>query len=206
MGKIALLVSREEMLCQAHNLLQEKAYDIGVMRVITTGEAVSEARRSVAQGAAIIIARGLQASLIKQYTDIPVAEIMITAQEMALLVVRAKQILKKKNPVIGVIGFENMFCNMSYFDMIYEIDLRTYFAGKGSELEAAAEQAVADGVDLMIGGDTAVEVAGRHGIPSLFLSITEDSMRNAFEMAERMAFAMGAEKRNAAQMETLERV
>lgn len=203
MGKIALLVSREEMLYQAHNLLQEKAYDVGIMRVIKTGEAVSEARRSVAEGAAIIIARGLQASLIKQYTNIPVAEIMLTAQEMALLVVRAKQILKKKNPVIGVIGFENMFCDMSYFDTIYEIDLRTYFAEKGSELEAAAEQAVADGVDLMIGGDTVVEVAGRHKIPSLFLSITEDSMRNAFEMAERMAFAMRAEKRNAAQMETL---
>lgn len=203
MGKIALLVSREEMLYQAHNLLQEKAYDIGVMRVIKTEEAVSEARRSIAQGAAIIIARGLQASLIRQYTDIPVAEIVITAQEMALLVVRAKQIIKKHNPVIGVIGFKNMFCNMSYFDTIYEIDLRTYFAGKGSELEAAAGQAVADGVDLIIGGDTAVEAAGRHGIPSLFLSITEDSMRNAFEMAERMAYAMGAEKRNAAQMETL---
>ena len=203
MGKIALLVSRDEMLYQAHNILQEKPYNIGDMRVIRTEDAVSEARQAHAGGATIIIARGLQASLIKQYTDIPVAEIVITAQEMALLVIRAKQILKKANPVIGVVGFQNMFSDMSYFDMIYEIDLRTYFAGKGSELMAIAGQAVADGVDLIIGGDTAVEVAGRNGIPSLFLSITEDSMRNAFDMAERMDFAMGAEKRNNAQMETL---
>ncbi|MGL5433862.1 MAG: PrpR N-terminal domain-containing protein [Lachnospiraceae bacterium] len=203
MGEIALLVSREEMLYQAHNLLQEKPYDIGIMRVIKTEEAVSQARQSVAQGASIIIARGLQASLIKQYTDIPVAELVITAQEMALLVIRAKQILKKSNPVIGVVGFENMFCNMSYFDTIYEIELRTYFAQKGSELEMVVGQAVEDELDLIIGGDTAVGAAGNAGIPSLFLSITEDSMRNAFDMAERMSFAMGAEKRNAAQMETL---
>ncbi|MEY8352782.1 PrpR N-terminal domain-containing protein [Lachnospiraceae bacterium 54-53] len=203
MGKIALLVSREEMLYQAHNILQEKKYEIGEMRVIKTKDAVSEARQSIAQGASIIIARGLQASLIKQYTDIPVVEIVITAQEMALLVNKAKQILKKENPVIGVVGFQNMFCDMSYFDTIYEIDLRTYFAEKGDWLEDMTKKAVNDGVDLIIGGDTAVGIAGEAGIPSLFLSNTEDSLKNAFSMAESVDYAMGVEKRNAAQIETL---
>ena len=203
MGKIVLLVSREEMLYQAHNILQEKKLEIGEMRVITTGEAVSEARQAIAGGASIIIARGLQASLIKQYTDIPVVEIVITAQEMALLVSRAKQILKKDNPVLGVVGFQNMFCDMSYFDAIYGIDLRTYFAEKGELLENMARNAVRDGVDLIIGGDTAVEIAEEAKIPSLFLSNTEDSMRNALSMAESVDYAMGVEKRNAAQIETL---
>ena len=94
------------------------------MKVIRTEDAVSEARRSIAGGASIIIARGLQASLIKQYTDIP---------------------------VIAVVGFRNMFCDMS----------------------------------------------------SLFLSITEDSLRNAFAMAESMDYAMGTQKRSEAQLETL---
>ncbi len=203
MGKIALLVSREEMIYQAHNILQEKNHEIGEMRVIKTEDAVSEARQSIANGASIIIARGLQASLIKQYTDIPVVEIVITAQEMALLVSRAKQILKKDNPVLGVVGFKNMFCDMSYFDIIYGIEMRTYFADKGDLLEDIARQAVCDEVDLIIGGDTAVGIAGEAGIPSLFLSNTEDSMRNALSMAESVDYAMGVEKRNAAQIETL---
>lgn len=203
MGKIALLVSREEMLYQAHNILQEKKYEIAEMRVIKTKDAVSEARQSIANGASIIIARGLQASLIKQYTDIPVVEIVITAQEMAILVSKAKQILNKENPVIGVVGFHNMFCDMSYFDSIYEIELRTYFAEKGDLLEDMAKLAVSDGVDLIIGGDTAVGEAAAAGIPSLFLSNTEDSLRNAFSMAESVDYAMGVEKRNAAQIETL---
>lgn len=203
MGKIALLVSREEMIYQAHNILQEKKYEIDPMKVIHTRDAVSEARQAVSNGASIIIARGLQASLIKQYTNIPVAEIVITAQEMALLVMRAKQILKKHTPVIAVVGFRNMFCDMSYFDTIYDIDLRTYFADKGENLKQVAMDAVADEVDLIIGGDTAVGVAAAAGVPSLFLSITEDSMRNAFSMAESMNYAMGAQKRNQAQMETL---
>ena len=203
MGKIALLVSREEMIYQAHNILQEKKHEIGEMRVIKTEDTVSEARQSIANGASIIIARGLQASLIKQYTDIPVVEIVITAQEMALLVSKAKQILKKDNPVLGVVGFKNMFCDMSYFDLIYGIEMRTYFAEKGDLLEDMARRAVRDGVDLIIGGDTAVGIAGEAGIPSLFLSNTEDSMRNALSMAESVDYAMGVEKRSAAQIETL---
>lgn len=203
MGKIALLVSHEEMLYQAHNILQEKKYEIGEMRVIRTEDAVSEARRSIAEGASIIIARGLQASLIKQHTDIPVAEIVITAQEMALLIIKAKQILKKDRPVIAVVGFRNMFCDMSYFDIIYGIELRTYYVEKGAQLEDTARQAVQDSVDLMIGGDTAVQAANEAAVPSLFLSITEDSLKNAFSMAVRMDYAMGTQKRSEAHMETL---
>lgn len=203
MGKIALLVSREEMIHQAHNILQGKDFVIEEMRVIQTENAVSEARKSIAGGASIIIARGLQASLIKQYTDIPVVEIVMTAQEMALLVMKAKQIVKKPRPVIAVVGFKNMFCDMTYFDTLYEIELRTYIASQGSELKATAKMAVTDQVDLVIGGDTSVGVATEAGVPSLFLSITEDSLSHACSMAARMDYAMGIEKKNAAQMETL---
>lgn len=203
MGKITLLVSREEMLHQAHNILQEKQYEIHEMRVIDTDSAVTEARRAISGGASIIIARGLQASLIKQYTDIPVVEIVLTAQEMALLVTRARQIIKKPRPAIAVVGFRNMFCDMSYFDELYEINLRTYYVRQGTELTTAVEQAVREGADLIIGGDQAVARATEAGVPSLFLSMTEDSLRQAFVMAERMDYAVSVEKKTAAQIETL---
>lgn len=128
---------------------------------------------------------------------------MATAQEMALLVVKARQIVKKARPIIAVVGFQNMFCDMTYFETIYDIKLRTYFAANGSGLKEKAMEAVEDGADLMIGGDIAVETAKEADIPSLFLSITEDSLRTAFSMAESLDFAMGAEKRSTAQIETL---
>jgi len=158
MGKIALLVPREEMVYQAHNILQEKSYrekhyEISIMKVVRTRNIVTEAREAIAGGASIIIARGLQASMIKQYTDIPVIEIVITAQEMALLIVKARQILKKPNPVIAVVGFRNMFCDMSYFDSIYDIELRTFYAPNNEQLRAYALRAVEEKVDLIIGGE-----------------------------------------------------
>ena len=53
MGKIVLLVPREEMLYLAHNILQEKKYAIAQMRVIQTENTVVEARNSIAAGADI---------------------------------------------------------------------------------------------------------------------------------------------------------
>lgn len=203
MGKIVLLVPREDMIRQAHNILQEKKYRIQEMRVCETKNAVMTARHAIADGASIIIARGLQASLIKKYTDVPVVEIVLTAQEMALLIMRARQIVGKSRPVIAVVGFKNMFCDMSYFDELYGIELRNYFAHEGESLSDLTRAAIESQVDIVIGGDTVVSVAEQYGVPSLFLAMTEDALRNAFSTAETLDYAMYAEKKTAAQMETI---
>lgn len=49
MGKIVLLVAREEMLHQAHNIMQEKKFPIARMRVIRTEDTVMEARREISE-------------------------------------------------------------------------------------------------------------------------------------------------------------
>ena len=54
------------------------------------------------QGAGIIVARGVQAAYIREYTNIPVAEIILTGQEIALMVVAAKKLIpEKKHPQIA---------------------------------------------------------------------------------------------------------
>jgi transcriptional regulator with PAS, ATPase and Fis domain len=203
MGRIVLLVPRDEMLQTAHNIIQEKPYSIAEMRVVRTADTIVEARRAIGEGASIIIARGLQASLIKQYTNTPVVQIKATAQEMAILVMKARQIVKKEIPSIAVIGFENMFSDMSYFPELYKVRVETYFAETDEELTACAHVAAADGADIIIGGDTVVAAANALHLPSLFLTTTEDSLRQAFETAQSMDYAMSVEKKSAAQIETL---
>ncbi len=203
MSEITLFVPREEMLHQAHDILLTENYTIKDMKVVASADAVSEARSALARGTSIIIARGYQASLIKYYTNIPVVEIQLTGQEMGLLITRAKKITKKNRPVIGVVGFNNMFCDMTHFNQIYDIDLRTYFVSNPDELSIAINQAINDNLDIVIGGDNAITAASRAGIPSLFLSSTEDSIREAFKMAENMKYVADIDKRSVAQIETL---
>ncbi len=203
MSEITLFVPREEMLHQAHDILHVENYSIKDMKVIASADAVSEARSALAKGTSIIIARGYQASLIQYYTNIPVVEIKITGQEMGLLITKAKKIIKKSRPVIGVVGFNNMFCDMTHFNQIYDIELRTYLVSNPDELGVAINEAINDNLDIIIGGDNAITAASRAGIPSLFLSSTEDSIREAFKVAENMKYAADIEKRSMAQIETL---
>ncbi len=203
MSEITLFVPKEEMLHQAYNIVNTENYDIKEMKVITSADAVSEARSALTKGTSIIIARGYQASLIKYYTNIPVVEIKLTGQEMGLLITKAKKIVKKNRPVIGVVGFNNMFCDMTHFNQIYNIELRTYLVSTPDELSVAVNGAINDNLDIIIGGENAITAASKAGIPSLFLSSTEDSIREAFKEAENMKYAADIEKRSMAQIETL---
>lgn len=76
------------------------------MKVIKTSDSVYEARKAMEQGAGIIVARGVQAAYIREYTNIPVAEIILTGQEIALMVAAAKNIPEKKHPQIALIGLK----------------------------------------------------------------------------------------------------
>lgn len=203
MSKISLFVPRESMLFQAHNILQEEKYHVDDLYEVKSEDVVKKARECIANGTSIFIARGLHATLIKQYTDATVIDIVVTAQEMALLITRAKKIIKKDRPSIAVIAPKNMLCDMSYFESIYEINLKIYYEESKNELEEATINAYENQVDIIIGGETAVNKATSLGIPSLFLSTTEESLKNAIKIAGNVKHAMESEKKSNAQLETI---
>ncbi|MDL2296222.1 PrpR N-terminal domain-containing protein, partial [Lachnospiraceae bacterium OttesenSCG-928-E19] len=203
MSKIAVLLPREFMLEQAKNIIEEEQMDIEFLKKIKTEDSVYEARKVVEDGAGIIVARGGQAAYIKRYTNIPIAEVVLTGQEMGRLIKRAKLQLDKELPHIAVIGFKNMFGDMSYFEEIFDIKLTTHFVNAMEELVDKVELAKCEGAELLIGGDVVNELASGMGIPSIFIESTEDSIRNALNTACKMSYAAELEKTNVAQFETV---
>lgn len=73
MSKIAVLLPRECMLEQARRVIREEHMDIDMLKVIKTADSVYEARNAVENGAGIIVARGVQASFIKTYLNVPLS-------------------------------------------------------------------------------------------------------------------------------------
>jgi|LFRM01.1.fsa_nt_gb PAS domain S-box-containing protein len=203
MAKMVFFSPLEEITDQARRVMERLDIRDVEIRLVSSSNAVSQARKAAEDGAEIIIARGNHASLIKRYTNIPVVEIVLTAQEMGLVITKAKELLKKENPIIAVIGFSNMFCDMSHFDEIFGIRLRTYLVKYTEELRNAVTQAVRDGVDLIIGGEIVMGYAEDYGIPSLFFTSTEDSIQQALHIAFRVAYASDLEKKNSAELKTL---
>ena len=96
MSKIAVLLPKEYMLEQAKNVIRKKNLSIDILKVIKTSDSVYEARKAMEQGAGIIVARGVQAAYIREYTNIPVAEIILTGQEIGLMVAAARKLVPSR--------------------------------------------------------------------------------------------------------------
>lgn len=204
MSKIAILLPKEYMLEQARNVIREDELDIDILKVIKTSDSVYEARQAVEQGAEVVLARGVQAAFIRQYTNIPVAELTLTGQEIGLMIASAKKkVPDKKCPQIALIGFKNMFSDTTYADELYDIRLKFYDI---TAIEQAAEKvdlAIQEGADVLLGGDTVNALAAQKGIPAQFIDSTEESIRSAIGVAKKMILTAAAEKNFTAQFETV---
>ena len=75
MAKIMVLVPNQEMADYTRQLVVEENIASCEVEVIDTASSVVAARRAIEQGAGVIVARGLQAALIREYTKIPLVEI-----------------------------------------------------------------------------------------------------------------------------------
>ncbi|TCL54137.1 PAS domain S-box-containing protein [Hydrogenispora ethanolica] len=202
MAKIAFMAANQDMLEQAAAIAGNFDMEVEI-KLITSADVVAEANLAVRNGADIVIARGTQAYLVRKYTQIPVVEIVLTGQELALLINEARKLTGKSHPVIGILGVKSMFSNTKPFEEILDLTIREYFVEKGEELEEAARRAWEDKVDILIGGKIAIECAQKWGLPTLFLKSQLDSIADAFRNAERMAYAIELEKTNTAELRTI---
>ena len=203
MANIAVLVPTDEMVGQMKQAATIRNVDIKHIKTVKTIDALQEARNMVSDGVNIIIARGLQAKLIKSGTNVPLVEIRNTSQELAMIVMRAKKIIKKEVPHIAVIGFDSAYGSMKHFEELYNIKLSTYFVDDVDQLHKAVGSAIDDKADIIIGGQKVLESAEHMGIPAIFNDSSEESMLEALFIAERMGYAIDIEKQTSAQIDSL---
>ena len=203
MAKFVFFGSTPKMAEYAQNYIrktQRNDVEIVYLPSSEAGKAASIAKELKAQ---IIIARGTTAAELKRNTELPVIEIVITAQEMGLLIKQAKQLIKKPRPVIAIIGVSKMFCDMRDFNQIFDIEFVTHFVNSSQELEAEVKNAVSKGADLVIGGEIVCNRATSLGIPCLRQPDGSDSIEQAFHVADSVAWAAEMEKKNAVELKAL---
>ena len=203
MAKIAILLPRQTILEYARKVLQEKNLTVPILKVVDNASAVAQAKSAMEAGCQIIIARGLQALMIKAQTNVPVVEMTMSTQEVGLMIQKAKKVLKKEHPIIGIIGFTNMFGNMEYLEEIFEFTLKIYLISSLEEVRDTIHRAINEGVEMVIGGLNVTQTAFEMGFPCLFIETREDSIRYALDIAEKMEEVLDAEHHNNSQLETI---
>ena len=203
MKKILFIGSTENMTEYAKNYIK-KTKRKDTKAVFLPAKNMDYAREYVAASSAqILIARGALASEMKRYTDRSVVEIVITAQELGLLIKQAKDVIKKERPTIAVVGLHKMFCDMRDFDRIFDINLITVFFDNLEALPAGVDEAVSRGAELIIGGNIVCDYAEKYGIPHILQPDGSDSIEQAFRIADSVAWAADMEKKNAVELKAL---
>lgn len=201
MAKTAILLPYPEMCDQVLPLLDRFPHiDPLCVEHIRTDQVESRVAQLEQAGCELIIARGLQAIRIRGCTQIPLIEIQVEAQELAILVKALREQIPKDRPVIALLGFANMFTDTSAFDDLFQVSIRKYFVTEQNELEAAAQTALSEGADALIGGETVCAAAQRLSLPASFLRSSPEGLHRALSLASRTAYAIDLEKRDRAEI------
>ncbi len=203
MSKIAILIPRESIKNQALSVINKRNLTNVEVLVDSTTETVSDARACIENGVEIIIARGIQASLVRNYTKIPVVEIVLTGQEISYLIYKAKRLTKKEKPTVAIIGFKNMFSDISHFDEIFDINLKFYNPESTDQFTDFTEKAIEEGADVLIGGNIVEQVARVNNVPFQYIDSSEESISNALDTAIKMQYMAETIKNHTAEVETI---
>lgn len=203
MSGIAVFLPNEIMCRQAKEVLARRKNHVLVVKATTIDNVVDEARRAIELGANIAVARGHQAGDVKLYTGILTVEMVMTAQELGLLVIKAKEIAGKPFPKIGIFCWKGMLCDTTYFGKLYGVEIAIYYLESGDDWFEKVEQGIAEGIDVLIGGEKCVRYAQQKGFPSVFLSTTGESIELAINQAETLYEMAEMEKHSYAQFSTV---
>ncbi|MDO4750237.1 MAG: PrpR N-terminal domain-containing protein, partial [Eubacteriales bacterium] len=195
MAKLAIILPHDNLASAAALLLQEMHMEhVPIIHFSGNPEEipylVDWAKK---QGAEIILTRGLIATRARRFSNISVVEMRSSAQELGLLIQKAKELIRKKDPVIALVGTANMFSDYSRLGELFGVTLLSYLIPQDnpdpySSLEKLALQAIEDRADLVIGGNTACRTAQENSVPYLFLAATEESLREGLRLARRISY------------------
>lgn len=201
MAKVAMLLPFPEMCETARTLVGHYPY-IRTMCVehLPTHAIAARARELERQGCELIIARGVQARIVKESVKIPLVEMQVTTQELGLVILALKQELGLERPQIGLISTKGVVGDTSQFDELFGVRLRRYSLSHQSQQPEFVVRAIEDGCQAVVGGELVCEQAQMRGLPCRFLRSGRESMSRALDAAARVCYAIDLEKHNSAEM------
>ncbi len=204
MAKCAIFVTTQQRADTAEAVLLELGED-NIPVYITHplrvgGEAMGIVR---SEGIQVIIARGAVATEFRKCTSLPVVDIVLTIQELGMLILEAKSKLRMNHPTIALIAQKNMFGDLSDVDVLFGVKLRTYYVDSLDDMSAATRRAANDGADIAVGGIYVQETCKEIGLPYMSHNGGKASVINALRIAKQISYTIDLQERNNAERSAL---
>lgn len=199
MSLITLLAPDTSMLERARKVLKVQYPDIAIYKGLLS-EGVSLAGQLATAGTDIIITRGGTATAIKTAGIAAViVEIPITGFDIIRCVERAKL----HGKTIGAVSFSSILAGIECLGPILGVDIKLYPIEQEEEAESQVMRAIAQGVDVVVGGFITGKMAQMNNFPFELIDSGAEGMLQAAQEARRIAYARNLEKEKTGQFRAI---
>jgi transcriptional regulator with PAS, ATPase and Fis domain len=150
----------------------------------------------------VIMARGATAYFLREKNYyIPVVEIPLSVNSVASALHEGINRFGKKK--IGVIGSINMVMGVEKLSYILNLEIKTYVYSDNSEIKKYVDQAVRDGVEVVIGGVFTCAYADELGLKTVLIKTGNEEVKYALSEAKRVASLSRKEQEKALRFKTI---
>jgi PAS domain S-box-containing protein len=160
--------------------------------------------KNYASEADVIVSRGGTVLILREAgITTPIVEVQVTGKDLAAALGRARALVSKDRPRIGVISYPNMIQHLQDFMPFLNLDIACYELSTESKAQDVVDEALQDGVDVLLGGVITTRAAARRGAPTVLIESGEAALKYAFDEARRIAYARRLESRRTEELRAI---
>ncbi|MBP2637795.1 MAG: hypothetical protein H6Q72_3702 [Firmicutes bacterium] len=193
MKKIVLFTTDEHKLFELNQIMAEYQEEI----IIETGslvDGVAKTRNLLSHGIEVVLAKGQTAIEIRDnFPSLTVIDVPITGFDL----VNAFEKARTLGSQVAVIAFPAMISQIESLESALGVKIKKYNILSRDQINAAINDAIKDGANVLMGGYSARQVAEQRGIPYVQLVCGNQAYIEAFHNAKRIMASVHEEKRKA---------
>ncbi|KJS88394.1 MAG: propanediol utilization protein [Peptococcaceae bacterium BICA1-8] len=161
-----------------------KKYEDIEVRLAYLDKALEIATNAENNGVEVFITRGGTVLILENsYINCPVIEIPVTPYDVLKAIHKAK----KYGSNICVIGFDNIIGGVENLAPILDIDIMTYLVKSEKEATECLNSVLeSKNIDVLLGGTVAEKLAKEHGIPTVFLETSSNTLDYCINEARKI--------------------
>ncbi len=157
------------------------------------------AREAIKKGVRIIVTRGGTYKLIKEYLNIPVVEIKVSAFELIESIEKVNDIDK----CIGVVGYNNVVSGFDVLSKVIKYDIKKFELKNEEDIYDLVEKNKKIGIKTYIGDSNLSRIIEDLDCKGIIISSSEESILTAIQEARRIRDAIKIEKHKSKQIELI---
>ncbi len=185
MSSLFIFVSDPREKENAEAIAAQTGLDVTVVMTDEAGAAAAF-REQAFSGMAVAVAKGRLAAALRKETAAVVSEVVLSGQDLAGLLLKARHSLGRDAVHVALIGERYMFSDPEPIAALSGAEVDIFYISADADIPGALERARLSGADLVIGEEAVCREAARAGLRAMLIGAERDSLLAALRTAVRL--------------------